>query len=206
MTDLPLQIFTGGIAATNAYLLKGTGGHLCVDAPEGTEEWLTELDVPVTTLVLTHGHYDHLWDAAAIAHAHSCPVMGHRDDERLFADPSIMRAYGLPFDLEPVPIARWLKEGEALEFAPWHFDILHIPGHCPGSLCLVEKKHGFVFGGDVLFAGGVGRYDLPGGDGDLLFKGIREKLLALPGDFTVYPGHGPATTLEREKRTNPFLQ
>ena len=85
------------------------------------------------------------------------------------------------------------------------FQVLLVPGHCPGSLCFLEKEAGVLFGGDVLFAGGVGRWDLPGGDGELLFRGIREKVLPLGDDITVLPGHGPATKIGIERRTNPYV-
>jgi len=83
--------------------------------------------------------------------------------------------------------------------------LLLVPGHCPGSLCLYLPGQHQLFGGDVLFADGVGRWDLPGGDRDLLLSGIQKKILTLPGKTTVYPGHGPATTVAREKSSNPFL-
>jgi glyoxylase-like metal-dependent hydrolase (beta-lactamase superfamily II) len=83
--------------------------------------------------------------------------------------------------------------------------VLEVPGHCPGSLCFFALDERVLFGGDVLFAGGVGRWDLPGGDGELLFAGIREKVLPLGDDVRVLPGHGPATTIGVERRTNPYL-
>ena len=82
---------------------------------------------------------------------------------------------------------------------------LHVPGHCPGSLCFLQKSERLLFGGDVLFAGGVGRTDLPGGDTALLFTGIREKVFPLGDDITVLPGHGPATKIGIERRTNPYV-
>ncbi|MEY2549009.1 MAG: hydroxyacylglutathione hydrolase, partial [Verrucomicrobiota bacterium] len=81
-----------------------------------------------------------------------------------------------------------------------------VPGHCPGSLCFFSRKEKLLVGGDVLFAGGVGRWDLPGGDGDLLFRGIKEKLYPLGDDVVVLPGHGPATTIGAERETNPFVR
>jgi glyoxylase-like metal-dependent hydrolase (beta-lactamase superfamily II) len=93
-----------------------------------------------------------------------------------------------------------------LRFAPWNFAVLHVPGHCPGSICLLEKEAGVLFGGDVLFAGAVGRWDLPHGDQGLLLRGIRDKLMPLPDTTVVYPGHGEATTIGRERDTNPFCR
>ena len=104
-----------------------------------------------------------------------------------------------PGDLDVVP------EGPAQTLGGHLFDVLLVPGHCPGSLCFLEKEAQVLFGGDVLFAGGVGRWDLPCGDGELLFRGIREKLWPLGDAVKVLPGHGPATTIGVERRTNPFV-
>ena len=113
---------------------------------------------------------------------------------------------GFPFRLEPVAVDRVLREGKAQELLGWKLDVLDVPGHCPGSLCFFSPRDGILIGGDVLFRGGIGRWDLPGGDGDLLVRGIREKLLTLPADTVVLPGHGPQTTIGEEKNSNPFLR
>lgn len=197
-----IETFTGGLAETNGYLIEGGAGWLAIDAPEGMADFCD--GEKITALVLTHGHWDHIWDAAALSRAHGCPVYYHKDDLPLITNPDIMAAFGLPKKLEPVSATRFLGEGGTLPHDPWNFEILHIPGHCPGSICLYEKKAGVVFGGDVLFAGAVGRWDLPHGNQNLLLTGIREKLLPLPGETILYPGHGPNTTIGHEKRTNPF--
>jgi hydroxyacylglutathione hydrolase len=92
------------------------------------------------------------------------------------------------------------------EFLGAKFEVLEVPGHCPGSLCFLSRADNVLVGGDVLFAGGVGRWDLPGGDGELLFGGIREKLFPLGDSITVLPGHGPPTTIGEERKTNPFVR
>lgn len=206
MPQPQLSIYTGGLAATNAYFLKLADGWLAVDAPEGAADAAAENHLTVSALVLTHGHWDHIWDAAAVAKQSNCPVYYHQADETLCTNPQIMRAYGLPADLEPVVATRFLAQDDTLTLAPFTFKILHIPGHCPGSICLYEPQQGFIFGGDVLFAGGVGRWDLPGGSEETLLDGIRQKLLPLPDDTVVYPGHGPATTIGHEKKHNPYIQ
>jgi glyoxylase-like metal-dependent hydrolase (beta-lactamase superfamily II) len=99
-----------------------------------------------------------------------------------------------------------LKESKGQSMMGRHFDIHEVPGHCPGSICVHDSAAGHLFGGDVLFAGGVGRWDLPGGDKDLLLGGIHSKLLPLPEDTLVFPGHGPHTTIGVEKANNPYLQ
>jgi glyoxylase-like metal-dependent hydrolase (beta-lactamase superfamily II) len=201
-----ISLYTGGLAETNAYFLKLDDGWLAIDAPEGAAAAVAENGLTVSALVLTHGHWDHIWDAADMVEKFHCPVYYHRDDELLCTNPDVMRDFGLPAKLKPVHAARFLAQDNTLAVAPYTFKILHIPGHCPGSICLHEEQHGFIFGGDVLFAGGVGRWDLPGGSESQLISGIRQKLLPLPGQTVVYPGHGPDTTIGEEKRHNPYLR
>ncbi len=200
---MKIETFTGGVAATNAYYLHE--GRLLIDAPEGAAEHAREHDWKIETLLLTHGHFDHIWDAAAIQKTFGCPVLVHADDERLLTEEGIWRKHGFPIDLPPVRASRFVRDGEELEFGPWRFRALHAPGHCLGSLCFYDEKAAVVFGGDVLFQGGVGRWDLPGGDHATLLKSIADKLLVLPDNVRVFPGHGPATTIGQERHGNPYL-
>lgn len=204
-TKMEIKTYTGGLAETHSYIVRGETSWLVIDAPQGVVEFLKQEKIKPSCLVLTHGHWDHIWDAAAIAREFSCPVCYHRDDEMLYTNPDCMRAFGLPVKLEPVRADRFLTEGDTVELAPWSFRILHVPGHCPGSICLYESKAGVLFGGDVLFEGGVGRWDLPGGSNKILIQNIREKLLSLPDETIVYAGHGDSTTIGKEKKTNPFF-
>jgi glyoxylase-like metal-dependent hydrolase (beta-lactamase superfamily II) len=203
---MKIQVFTGGLAETNSYLIEVEEGHLVVDAPQGTLAWLKKKETKVKALVLTHGHWDHIWDAADIAEWAHCPVYYHKDDEVLITQPELMRNFGLPIELKPVQATRFLAQDDVYELAPFRFNILHIPGHCPGSICLYEEKEGLIFGGDVLFAGGVGRWDLPGGSQKQLISGIKEKMMGLPASTVVYPGHGESTTIGEEKAHNPYLE
>jgi glyoxylase-like metal-dependent hydrolase (beta-lactamase superfamily II) len=116
-----------------------------------------------------------------------------------------MLAFGLPQRLRPIQATRMLDESSPVPAEWTQAKLLHVPGHCPGSLCLYLPASNQLFGGDVLFADGVGRWDLPGGDRDQLLSGIRKKILTLPENTAVYPGHGPTTTVAREKTSNPFL-
>ena len=202
---MDLNTYTGGFAETNAFLISSGGEHWLIDAPEGAADFLEEKGVQLNGLILTHGHWDHIWDAAAIIEKHGCPCIGHPDDRTLFEDPNQMARFGLPIDLDSVDVSRYINEGENLQAGDISFDILHLPGHCPGSIGLHDKESRVLFGGDVLFAGGVGRWDLPGGDFRVLMQSTREKVLTLPDETLVYPGHGPSTTVGEEKRTNPFL-
>ena len=201
---MKFKTFTGGPYATNCFAAEAPGGVVLFDAPEGADEAFAA--DPVGLLVLTHGHWDHVADAAAIRARHGCPVVCHEETVPMVGEADFFVRQGFPFRLEPVAVDRTLCEGRAQDFLGWPLDVLEVPGHCPGSLCFYSPEDKILVGGDVLFNGGVGRWDLPGGDGELLRRGIREKLLVLPDDTVVLPGHGPQTGIGAEKMSNPFLR
>ena len=197
-------MFTGGNLETNSYLINATGGAILIDAPEGSAKAFAHQKISL--LVLTHGHFDHVWDAAEIARLQGCPVAMHQTTEKMLADRGLLRRFGIDLEIEPVKSDRMLHEEKGVALLGRIFDVYEVPGHCPGSLCLHDHSSGILYGGDVLFAGGVGRWDLPGGDRDLLLSGIREKLLCLPPETMVLPGHGPSTTIGKESVENPYLR
>ncbi len=200
---MQLDTFTGGIFDTNCFYLRDAG--LLIDAPQGAADWLAEQGHRVSTLLLTHGHIDHVWDAARIQREHQCAVGYHAETEPMVTEPGFFKNFGFGWEIEPILPGFQIEEAESLHIEGIEFQVLLVPGHCPGSLCFLEKKARLLFGGDVLFAGGVGRWDLPGGDGPLLFRGIREILWPLGDDVTVLPGHGPATKIGIERETNPYV-
>lgn len=201
---MKIATYCGGIAATNAYYLPEA--RALVDAPEGALAWIRENGWAVDLLLVTHGHFDHIWDAAAIKAETGCRVAYHPDDRPLLMDPGRQaRVFGLDLDAPGLEADIALQDGGTLEAAPFTFRTLHIPGHCAGSICFYCESEKLVFGGDVLFAGGIGRTDLPGGSTETLLDGIRTKLLTLPDETWLYPGHGPPTRIGREQRSNPFL-
>lgn len=201
---MEIDAFTGGIFETNTFFIKDAG--ILIDAPQDTAGWLKKSGYAVRTLLLTHGHIDHVWDAARIRREHGCRVGYHADGVPMLTEPNFFKRFGFNWEIEPVAADFLIEETESLVLDGVDFRVLHVPGHCPGSVCFLEKTEGILFGGDVLFAGSIGRTDLPGGDHDLLLRGIREKLWALDDETTVLPGHGPATRIGIERRTNPFLQ
>jgi len=196
-------MFTGGNLETNCYLIPCPEGNMLVDAPEGSATAFEQKKVSL--LLLTHGHFDHVWDAASLASRQECPVVMHSVTQDIVNDRNLLRRIGLDLEVTPVTATSFLSEGQFTLLGKT-FSIFEVPGHCPGSLCLYDSQDGLLYGGDVLFAGGVGRWDLPGGDRDLLIGGIRSKLLPLPLETVVLPGHGPSTTIGREKTSNPYLQ
>ena len=196
-------MFTGGIFETNSYYLGSSA--VLIDAPEGVAEWLTSRGYKVRALLLTHGHVDHVWDAARVQREHGCELYYHADTAPMVLEPDFYRRIGLPWSVDPVSKGVLLAENSDWEVCGQRFSILEVPGHCPGSLCFYDRAAGIVFGGDVLFAQGVGRWDLPGGDKDLLLDGIRKKLLVLEDSVRVLAGHGPSTTIGIERLHNPYL-
>lgn len=203
--------YTGGYFLTNAYALDLPGGPagdcLLVDAPEGVADWLQRHNRRVRALLLTHAHIDHVQDAARVLRDHpGCEAFYHPDSVPLLTDRDVFRRFGLPLEIEPVTGGTLVEESPRAEFVGVPFRVLLVPGHCPGSLCFLHEESGNLFDGDTLFAGSVGRWDLPGGDRDLLLRGIHEKLLPLGDEIRVLPGHGPMTTLGIERTENAYLQ
>lgn len=201
---IQFKSFTGGDYATNCFLVEAPRGRILFDAPEGADRRFA--DEKIGLLVLTHGHWDHVADAAAVQRRHGCPVACHADTVPMVAEADFFERHGFPLRIEPVQPDRILAEGPGQDLLGLEFQVLEVPGHCPGSLCFHHRGEGVLVGGDVLFHGGIGRWDLPGGNGELLLRGIREKILPLPEATRVWPGHGPATTIGEEKAGNPFLR
>jgi hydroxyacylglutathione hydrolase len=176
------------------------------DLPD-IERAIAESGVAVEKIWLTHGHVDHVGGAAELKAKLNVPIEGpHRDDLHLLENVVVSaRMFGIEGAANVTP-DRFLAEGDTVEIGELKFDILHCPGHSPGSVAFINKEQRLTIGGDVLFAGSIGRTDLPGGDHAQLLKSICDKLMPLPDDVTVLCGHGPFTTIGRERATNPFLQ
>lgn len=204
---LNLSFFTGGIAQTNGWVLSTPAGVLVVDAPEGMASWLEEQNLKVAALFLTHQHFDHVLDAKVIKERHGCPIYsfaGH--SKALTLETLLSAATGMGWAVEPYEVDHLLEGKESVELAGISWKLFHIPGHSPDSLCLYDAEGGVLFGGDVLFAGSIGRCDFPGGSMKTLVQGIREKLLPLPDETRIFPGHGPETTVGEERADNPYLE
>lgn len=159
----------------------------------------------VTRIVLTHGHVDHVTGVAEAAERTGAPVQIHADDQPLVDG---LRAQAALFGLDPATppvVAHHHVHGERFRVGDQEATLLHVPGHTPGSCAIHFAEAGHLFAGDTLFAGSIGRTDLPGGDGKAIIHSIRDVLLPLGDDVRVHCGHGPDTTLGRERRENPFV-
>lgn len=203
--NLQIRSFTGGMAQTNGYLLKTSdksGTCLLVDAPLGISEWLDRLGEQPTDLLLTHQHYDHIEDAAKLA-ARGVQLHAYASYSRELTLEKLLQEAGIPISIDPYCVNHLLEGQSQLDAGGLQFELQHIPGHSTDSVVFIHGDT--VFGGDTLFAGGIGRADLPGGDMELLLRGIRNKLLTLPDGTRVFPGHGPETSIGEEKAGNPFL-
>jgi hydroxyacylglutathione hydrolase len=202
---LTYHTFCGGIFETNCYLVEAPAGSILFDAPDGACDWLVQRDANLKLLLLTHGHIDHVQDVAKIKQRFRCPLGCSVETAPMISDREFFRNFGFELEIEPAEPDFFVQETPGRDFLGLELQVLEVPGHCPGSLCFFSRKNELLVGGDVLFAAGVGRWDLPGGDADLLFGGIQQKIFRLGDNVTVLPGHGPPTKIGTERRTNPFL-
>jgi glyoxylase-like metal-dependent hydrolase (beta-lactamase superfamily II) len=184
-----------------------------VDAPpdaEGIAQLLRQHDLTPVALLVTHGHIDHVGAAGAVSSRFSVSAYIHPDDEYLYADPitQLRQLFGFELPGDYAPPDQWeeLADGMALDLGGMRFEVLHTPGHTPGHCCFYLADEGTVFSGDQLFAGSIGRTDLPGGSYEALMTSMRDKVVPLPAETEVFPGHGPTTTLAIELASNPFLE
>jgi glyoxylase-like metal-dependent hydrolase (beta-lactamase superfamily II) len=157
-------------------------------------------------IVNTHGHIDHLLGVDFCRQCWKIPFLIHKDDLPLVRTaPAYAGVFGLEMAVAPIPDS-YLLDDQIFGFGESELRILHVPGHSPGSIAIFAAEDNFVITGDALFAGSIGRTDLPGGDADTLLRAIREKLFTLPDETIAWPGHGPSTTIGIEKVENPYLQ
>src|SRR3954469_948161 len=198
----------------NGYVVgcEDTGEAVLIDPGDEVGQLLdaaTRRQLAIGQILLTHAHLDHIMGVSRAKSALGVPVGLHKDDNFLYeAVVQQGQAFGFPVEAQP-PVDFFYEPDARLRFGKYDVDVRHTPGHCPGGVCLAISRQGgpaALFVGDTLFAGSIGRTDLPGGDIETLLKSIREVLFSYPDDSIVYSGHGDPTTIGRERKTNPFLR
>lgn len=178
--------------------------------PGGDQEKIlkvvAEQGVTVDKVILTHGHLDHVGGTEGVASELNVPIIGPEKEDLFWLEQLEAQSqhFGFPNTDSFTPTA-WLEENEIVNVGNIKLKVLHIPGHTPGHIALLDTQSKQVIVGDILFNGGIGRFDFPRGNRQQLLNGIKQKLLTLDGETVVYPGHGPTTTISKERATNPFL-
>jgi glyoxylase-like metal-dependent hydrolase (beta-lactamase superfamily II) len=208
-----IKIFTFNPVEENTYLLYNEKKECCIidsgcytsDERQVLQEYITENGLKPTLLLNTHCHFDHVFGSKFIHDVYGLEMHIHEKEKIMleYASQSA-RGYGLDFENYEGPV-HFLAENDIVHVGDDELKVLFIPGHSPGHIVFYCEKQGFVIGGDVLFKSSIGRTDIPFGDFDQLVSGIRSKLLVLPEETVVYPGHGGETTIGWEKKHNPFL-
>jgi len=205
---LIIETLPVGNLEANCYIIgcEETGQAAVVDPGDEAGRILDRLakgGLKVAAVVLTHGHADHIGAVGELKKATGAPVMIHAQDGEMLTNPARNLSAWLGEQLSFKPADRLLEDGDTIQVGTVTLEVIHTPGHTPGGICLRAGKD--LFTGDTLFARSIGRSDFPGGSHTTLIKSIKSKLLALPEDTKIYPGHGPTSTIGEEKRHNPFL-
>jgi glyoxylase-like metal-dependent hydrolase (beta-lactamase superfamily II) len=209
-----LKVFPFNPLQVNAYLLYETDGSgilidaSCIDQSEFEElqEFIDRNHISLEYMVNTHGHFDHVFGVPMVKEVYHPSFLMHEADVlilRLAGDQA--RSFGFDFKADvPLPDG-YLNDNDFVTAGSTRLKVIHVPGHSQGGVAFYEESEGRLFSGDTLFAGGIGRTDLLGGNYDQIISSIKTKLMILPDATKVYPGHGPSSTIGREKSGNPFL-
>jgi hydroxyacylglutathione hydrolase len=206
-----LEMLTVGPFQENCYVLGDEASGVGAVVDPGDEASRIAMAVEQTgleigSIILTHAHIDHVGAVAALVDEYSCPVLMHAEAEPMLEQvPTQAMMMGLRFGKVPT-VDHHIGEGEMVEVGDLRLRPLYTPGHAPGHLAFYIEEEGLVLSGDALFAGSVGRVDLPGGSMEVLMRSIEERFMTLPDETRVYPGHGPQTQIGNERVSNPFLQ
>jgi glyoxylase-like metal-dependent hydrolase (beta-lactamase superfamily II) len=208
--DLAIHTFALGQWQTNCYVAASGGNCWVIDAgfdPAPMLAFIKEQGFTVERVVLTHAHLDHIGGLQQVHDRHpDAPILIHAEETAFLTDTALNLSAMAGVGPVVAPEATGtLAHGDTITLNGHAFEVRHTPGHSPGGITLVNIEQGVAFVGDTLFAGSIGRYDFPTSDGPTLMRSIREQLMALPDAVRVLPGHGPATTIGEERKTNPYL-
>jgi len=204
-----LRTFTVGPMEANCYILYSPDNKregLIIDpGAEGSRliKFIQKEKISILYIINTHGHPDHIGANRKLKEHTGAPILIHQYDAPMLAERDSVLSVIFPSEYSSPPADNLIKEGDLIECAGMKLEVLHTPGHTPGGISLLTDDS--IFTGDTLFAGSVGRFDLPGGSQEILLNSI-DKILSLDENLTIYPGHGPATTVGQELRTNPFVR
>ncbi|MBI5035303.1 MAG: MBL fold metallo-hydrolase [Chloroflexi bacterium] len=204
-----LETLTVGPLGVNCYIVGDdqTREVIIIDPGGNARDILDTLrrdQLKTIAIVNTHAHFDHVIALTEIRAQTHAPFYLHADEVQILSGAQLGASmFGFPMS-QPAPAERLLKDGDQVSVGGMALDVLHTPGHTPGGICLLHDRHVFV--GDTLFQGSIGRTDFPGGDYGTLMRSIRDRLLTLPDETIVHPGHGDATTIGEERQLNPFLR
>ena len=206
--NIQIKRFIVGPLQTNCYVVSETEGAACIVIDpgypdEGIKDHIERYSLSVHSIINTHGHADHIMGDNMF----NRPVFIHRADEKYLSDPSLNLSFlaGIYSGIGEISSAGYLSEGDKVGTGGISFEVIHTPGHTPGGVCLYSDSTRTLFSGDTLFLEGIGRTDCPGGSTDDLTESIRKKLMVLPDNVKVYPGHGPVTSICHERKFNDLL-
>lgn len=205
---MEIAILMVGPVQTNCYVVNAEGSTECVVIDPGDEahkiyEYITKKGLDCKGILLTHGHFDHITGVAELVSLTGAKTYAYEGERELMMDSRMNGGsmIGIQVAIEPEIL---LRDRQKLEIAGLVFQVIHTPGHTSGGCCFYSEKEKSLFAGDTIFMESVGRTDLPTGNSRQLLESIREKVLALPDDVRVYPGHGPETTVGYERQNNPY--
>ena len=205
-----IKRFVLGMASTNSYIVTNTDTKECVLVDIGAyslvmENYIKDNGYTLKGILLTHGHFDHIMGLDNILKEHEVPIYIYEDEAYMLKDPSLNASMDFGLNYAFSGKVNSLRDGEVLSLAGLDFKVIHTPGHTSGGCCYYIEREKVLFSGDTLFQRSVGRTDLPTGSASTLIRSIREKLMELPEDTKVYPGHMDNTTIGYEKKYNPFV-
>lgn len=209
MKEYTIKCLVLGMVQTNTYIMSNdiTKEAIVFDPADNAKEidqFLKRNDLVCKGILLTHGHYDHIIAAKELAKLTQVQIHAHEEEVQLLSDPYMNVSKMAACECSLIPDVR-LKDGDLVKMAGFTFKVIHTPGHTSGGVCYYDEEHEVLFSGDTLFCGSVGRTDFPTGNGRVLMKSIKERLMKLEDHVIVYPGHGEATTIGFERENNYYI-